>query len=450
MDESQLSIKNLKEGRNSTLFDVSNKEAIFYEKLSNSIHVGDYNHLQKFQNKVESVDYYPIFESDSLKKRKNDKLEGLVLNVTEDCNLNCTYCIYSGCYKNERTTNKTFMDFEVAKKSIDIFIQESEDPALISFYGGEPLNNMKLIKKIIKYSKQSYPNKNILFSMTSNFYNAERYIDTLAGENLQLLISLDGPKNIHDKYRIHRDRKSTWNKIMRNIQKMKEIYPEYARNCVGYSVTCAHPDEILEIFDFFKSRDDFRVFRIGGIETKGTKKINTSSVERPPIYTLASDFLHLIKENKKIPSVFTALFDQKLMMMSKRDHSKMPEKLMLSGSCYPGKRKLFVNTNGELHMCEKFGDRISIGNSEKGIDKIKVNDSIERFTEIRNQVCTDSCWAQRICTPCIQSAKDATKDISTDGLLETCNSSKSDLLITLALYAKISKFDNSFFEKYET
>jgi len=95
----KLNISNVEEGNNSVLFQVSNR-TIFYEKLASTIHSGKKEDLRVLQNKVELVGYNPNFESDSLKKQKGKKLEALLLNITESCNLSCSYCVYSGNYNS--------------------------------------------------------------------------------------------------------------------------------------------------------------------------------------------------------------------------------------------------------------------------------------------------------------------------------------------------------------
>jgi len=130
--------------------------------------------------------------------------------------------------------------------------------------------------------------------------------------------------------------------------------------------------------------------------------------------------------------------------MTMRSKKKLPEQIKLTGSCYPGKRKLYIDTNGELYMCEKFGKRMPIGDLNEGIKQELVDDAIKDFTSIRNKVCTNNCWAQRVCTPCIQSAKDMMGGISTKGLEQTCENSKSNLLMTLALYSQISQTNNNY------
>lgn len=126
----------------------------------------------------------------------------------------------------------------------------------------------------------------------------------------------------------------------------------------------------------------------------------------------------------------------------------MPKELDLIGACYPGRRKLFVNTNGEFYMCEKFGDRLNLGNVNSGLDESLILESIDEFTRILNENCGGNCWTQRLCTPCIQSAKDPKKDISIDGLKQKCDESNNQTIIGLALYVNLMKRNNYILKNY--
>lgn len=99
----------------------------------------------------------------------NGNLRQLILQVTQNCNLRCKYCVYSGSYVN-RTHTKKRMSFEIAKQAVDFYFAHNtnKDAGVISFYGGEPLLEMELIKKIVVYSEKLYEGKELRFNMTSN------------------------------------------------------------------------------------------------------------------------------------------------------------------------------------------------------------------------------------------------------------------------------------------
>jgi len=441
-----MKLEGLFQGKNSVLYG-SESESVLYEKLSNTIHRGRREELKKLQDKIEQIEHNPAFESETLKEKRNNYLEGLVLNITESCNFNCSYCIFSGNYLGERNHNSSKMDFETAKKGIDLFLPHSTDPALISFYGGEPLINMNLIKEVIDYTLYEYPSKNSSFSMTTNFYDADKHFEDIVKRNINLLVSLDGPKEIHDGNRIHQNGRPTWNKIIENLHALERYSPGYLENYVGASVTCVKTENLEKIVKFFLEESPIRLFRIGGIETKGLKDKEFKKALSNTTSQLSSEFLDYVTKEKIIPDVYRLLFEQQLTLMTMRSKNKLPEQIKLAGSCYPGNRKLFVDTDGKLYMCEKFGRRMPIGDVNEGINHVLIEDAIDEFTNIRNNVCTNNCWAQRICTPCIQSAKDVEGEISEKGLIEMCKNFKLNLLTTIEIYSQISQLDVNYLDE---
>lgn len=96
-----MKLEGLFQGKNSVLYG-SESESVLYEKLSNTIHTGKREELRDLQKRVEEVNYKPIFETSSLKRSQDDPLSILILEVTEQCNLACSYCIYSENYPYER------------------------------------------------------------------------------------------------------------------------------------------------------------------------------------------------------------------------------------------------------------------------------------------------------------------------------------------------------------
>ena len=144
------------QGKNSMLYG-SESESVLYEKLSNTIHTGKREILRGLQKRIEEVNYKPIFETSSLKRSQDDPLSILFLEITEQCNFRCSYCIYSENYPNERTETSKNMLFDTAKKAVEGLVPLSKNNVMIGFYGGEPLINMDLVRKIMGYSKKKIP-----------------------------------------------------------------------------------------------------------------------------------------------------------------------------------------------------------------------------------------------------------------------------------------------------
>lgn len=110
------------------------------------------------------------YSKDFIKEQIEHGLKQMTLGVTNQCNLRCKYCVYSGNFKNFRTHSNKCMSLEIAVKSIDYFlkhISKTENYKFLTFYGGEPLLNFDLISQVINYVK-SKSNANIYYSITTN------------------------------------------------------------------------------------------------------------------------------------------------------------------------------------------------------------------------------------------------------------------------------------------
>ena len=386
----------------------------------------------------------------SLKNNKSEKLESLLLNITESCNLTCNYCIYSGNYEGERTNTGKQMSFETAKKAIDFFMPRSNsNNALIGLYGGEPLNNSELIKRIAQYVKTTYPDNPVVLSMTSNFVEAGSHLEMILENDMYANISIDGPKEVHDTQRKTLQGEPTYDKIIKNLQDLEKKSPGYVKSHIGVNGTVAESKHFPKSIDYFIQHDhEFNGMRLGNAESKGTDEEKDNSGVIPSLLEYAGAYIDQVVSDEQPPKVLKRLFDDPVKAVYMRSEQQMPETLRLEGACFPGERKLFVDTDGSFYMCEKFGKRAQIGNVDKGIDSEAVTRYIDDFTQIRNEACTDSCWSQRLCLPCIQSAKDYSAEISSQGLSQSCEGFKSQAIIGLAVYAEINRQNPAALKNY--
>ncbi|WP_228712360.1 radical SAM protein [Arcobacter defluvii] len=232
---------------------VDSKEFLFHIPTSSVFELSaeSANLLRKMENKeeinkdeeeiVEEFKELNIVGSRFFVKEEATKIEhfpakALVLNVTSGCNLSCTYC-----YKEDLTSlkNSGQMTFEIAKNAIDMFYKES--PHLkeysITFFGGEPLSNLPLIKEIIAYANDFFGSKDLKigYSMTSNAtLLTEEIIHYLHDSKVDLTISIDGPESLHNKTRVYENGKGSYEKVAKNVAKLLAIYKN---RTVGARVT---------------------------------------------------------------------------------------------------------------------------------------------------------------------------------------------------------------------
>lgn len=177
----------------------------------------------------------------------HSSVESITLQVTQQCNLKCNYCPYSGSYYNREHSNR-HMSFETAKQAIDFYIAHSFDipVAHIGFYGGEPLIEYDLIRKIVEYCREKCFGKKIMYFMTTNAtLLTEEVIDFLMENEFNLSISLDGPRNYHDRNRHRIDDSGSFDIVMQNIERLYKRYPEKKDN-VQFNCVLDPTSDIIE------------------------------------------------------------------------------------------------------------------------------------------------------------------------------------------------------------
>lgn len=435
-------IGDVKEGRNYVLFGLDDL-VVLYERIGNTIHTGQPSDLSQLVSWLEAEPYTPQFTSRSLKEKPHISSQ-LVLNVTETCNLACKYCIYSGNYEGERVNdvNGAIMSPAVAFKAVDLFAMKAEKGAGIGFYGGEPTLAFGLIKKVVNYVNANYPQRNFVFGFTSNFVGVRPYLQYLVDNDFRLVVSIDGPRDVHDKQRVAPGNKPTFNKVIRNIQALRDIDPDYFRTHVGFSSVYASGEDFQEMVSFFLQNELFRDGHlilgpvqqtllkdsslIGKIDTEATSMIFNKMIDLYVGNLLAGELN---------PPLLRTYFDMDLWRVRNRGLAHMPAQLPPGGTCYPTDRKLFVNTDGAFYICEKMGARSPLGSVEQGVDFGKADKLLDEFTAIKNQVCND-CWAARMCPSCPVSAKGA-DGLSADSLLQSCQPTKAGILTAIGTYVSL-------------
>ncbi|MDR1773924.1 MAG: radical SAM protein [Clostridioides sp.] len=194
--------------------------------------------------------------TDNLQYYIDEKLNSLILQVTQNCNLRCEYCIYSGTYKNRTHTNKR-MSVELAIKAIDYLMEHSKqkNELGISFYGGEPLLEFELIKKVVEYSQKVGEGKDIYYNLTTNatLFN-EDIIKFFVQNKITVMISLDRDKETHDKYRkFNGNNRSTHEIVLKNAEYIKSKYPEYFKEHISFNCVVNTESDYGAISDFIST-----------------------------------------------------------------------------------------------------------------------------------------------------------------------------------------------------
>ena len=182
------------------------------------------------------------------KEKSAGVVKALCLHIAHTCNLNCSYCFASqGKYHGERA----LMSYEVGKQALDFLVKNSgtRRNLEVDFFGGEPLMNFDVVKKLVEYARsiEKDAKKNFRFTLTTNgMLINDDVIDFANKEMSNVVLSLDGRKEIHDKYRVDYAGNGSWERIVPKFQKLvnaREGKNYYMRG----TFTHANPDFLKDI-----------------------------------------------------------------------------------------------------------------------------------------------------------------------------------------------------------
>lgn len=184
----------------------------------------------------------------ALKQKTSGVVKALCLHVAHTCNLNCAYCFASqGKYQGERA----LMSLEVGKRALDFLIEHSggRRNLEVDFFGGEPMMNFDMVKELVAYARvrEKEAGKNFRFTFTTNgVLIDDDMIDFVNREMSNVVLSLDGRKEVHDRYRVDYAGNGSWEKIVPKFQKLVQ-----ARGNKNYymrgTFTHANPDFLKDI-----------------------------------------------------------------------------------------------------------------------------------------------------------------------------------------------------------
>ncbi len=358
----------------------------------------------KEQGKLFTEDIYENRSFDL--KARNTEIKALCLHIAHTCNLTCDYCFASqGKFSGERG----LMSFEVGKRAIDFLIENSgkRRNLEVDFFGGEPLMNFDVVKKIVEYARsiEKEHNKNFRFTLTTNgVLIDDDVIDFANRECHNVVLSLDGRKEIHDRLRRTVSGQGSYDIIVPKFKKLVE-----ARGNKGYYIrgTFTHNNP-----DFTK--DIFHMADLGFTELSMEPVVcapdDPYALTDEDIKTVCEQYEILAKEmirRKKNGKGFT--FYHYMI-----DLTGGPCIYKRISGCGSGTEYFAVTPWGELFPCHQFvGDeKYSMGNIFDGIKNEELKNEFKLCNAYARPDCKD-CWAKLYCSGgCAANAYHATGSIN--------------------------------------
>lgn len=327
---------------------------------------------------------------DSFKNRQT-VVKAMCLHIAHDCNLACKYCFAEeGEYKGRRA----LMSFEVGKKALDYLVKNSgsRKNLEVDFFGGEPLMNWDVVKQLVEYGRslEEQYNKKFRFTLTTNgvLLNDE-IIEYANKEMANVVLSVDGRKEIHDMMRPTRNGKGSYDIVMPKFKQVAE-----SRNQMNYYVRGTFTRNNL---DFSKDVLD--------LADQGFEQISVEPVVAQPTESYA------IRE-EDLPKIFEE-YDKLAAELAKRkkegrgfnffhfmiDLSGGPCVAKRLSGCGSGCEYLAVTPWGDFYPCHQFvgEEKFLMGNVDEGITKPEIREEFKNCNVYSKEKCK-TCFAKFFCS----------------------------------------------------
>ncbi len=340
-----------------------------------------------------------------LKRRTSGVVKALCLHVAHTCNLNCAYCFASqGKYHGDRAV----MPFEVGKQALDFLVAHSGNRRNleVDFFGGEPLMNFDVVKQLVAYARsiEKEKNKNFRFTLTTNgLLIDDDVIDFANREMSNVVLSLDGRKEIHDRYRVDYAGNGSWERIVpkfRKLVKAREGKNYYMRG----TFTHANPDFLEDI----KTMLDLGFTELSMepvVCPEGDPEALTQE-DLPVVLRQYEDLARLMLERKKEGRPFT--FYHYML-----DLTGGPCIYKRISGCGSGTEYMAVTPWGDLYPCHQFvgEEHFRLGDVWNGVTNGTVQEEFADCNVYAREECRD-CWAKLYCSGgCAANAYHATGSV---------------------------------------
>ncbi len=344
----------------------------------------------------------------------------ITIEMTEKCNLNCYYCAYSKLYSrvNRKGTDIPFAFI----RNILVYLNEkmnsplnasASNPFYISFYGGEPLLKFDRIKETVDLvEKMNFSNNVLVYSMTTNGFFLDKYMDYLKEHHFRLLISLDGDKE-GNRLRVDHDEKSQFNKVFGNVKALQAKYPDYFKRNVNFNAVLNRHNSVESITNFIETHFE-KLPTISSINPQGLNPEKTAE-----FYNIYSSPRQSFCEAGRVMDTREKFFihhpeikDLFMFLRSVCDNSFMDYNSFLvddrrrrlpTGTCLPFFKRMFVSANGALLPCEN----VSHDNAFGYVDEKGVKLDFEKIASIYNNAFKElsdqcsRCCGKDVCSQCI-------------------------------------------------
>ncbi len=342
----------------------------------------------------------------TFKERSGDVVKALCLHVAHTCNLNCAYCFASqGKYHGKRA----LMSFEVGKQALDFLMDHSgaRTNLEVDFFGGEPLMNWQVVKDLVSYarSQEGPRGKKFRFTLTTNGMLIDRDVIDFANEEMDnVVLSLDGRKEIHDRLRVDHDGRGSYERIVPRFQELVKARGDKSWYIRG-TFTHANPDFTK---DLFHMADDLGFTHLSmepvvcAPDDPAALTVEDLEIVKEQYELLAVDMLRREREGRPITFYHYML-----------DLTGGPCVYKRISGCGSGTEYMAVTPWGDLYPCHQFvgEEAYKLGDVWRGVTNTALREEFRACNAYARPGCA-GCWAKLYCSGgCAANAYHATGSI---------------------------------------
>lgn len=318
-------------------------------------------------------------------------IKAMCLLISHDCNLRCKYCFAStGDYGEGRK----LMTFETGKKAIDFLIENSGDRVNLEldFFGGEPLMNFDVVKQIVEYarSKEKEYNKNFRFTITTNgMLLTDERIDFINKEMSNVVLSIDGRKEVNDRLRVRVDGTGSYDKILEGYKKLvsKRGDKDYYVRGTFTKYNLDFSNDVMHLYDL--GFDQVSVEPVMADKEMPYAIVENDLEAIYKEYEVLADKLEKIRENGGFCNFFHFMLDL----------DQGPCAIKRLRGCGSGNEYVAITPDGDIYPCHQFVGipEFKMGNLEDGTFDKSIKEKFANTHVYAKDDCK-KCWAKFYCS----------------------------------------------------
>lgn len=377
---------------NGTFFDYT--ESYVVKQLENKY--SEHDVKDAYRSIVDMKEVGKLFSEDihenlANEQNLNSPIKAICLNVAHDCNLECSYCFAA---KGDFGCGRELMTLETAKNAVDFVVRKSGNihNLEMDFFGGEPLMNFEVVKETVKYARslEKAHNKKFRFTITTNgLLLDDEKIDFINNEMFDVVLSLDGRKEINDKYRVTRAAKGSYDTVVPKFRKLVS-----KRGNKSYYARGTYTKDNLQFSDDVVHMNDLGFEHISMEPALCGDKFSASVTEDcleevlKEHEILCDKLINMKNSGKKID-----FFNFNV------DIDKGPCILKRLKGCGCGNDYIAVTPNGDIYSCHQVvgEEKFKMGNVNKGVFYEGMKKPFLNMTIYHKEKCRD-CWAKFYCS----------------------------------------------------